>query len=84
MAVSPSDHVLNSVLGKTFLKRADVESLFAAYDRGAWNDFAHVSGVVAVNAYYNQVSQTAVRKRMPPSNVPLKNLFNRFFSYSFY
>ncbi len=55
-AVSDSDHVLNSVLGKTFLKRADVESLFAGYERGAWNDFSHVSGVVAVNAYYNQVN----------------------------
>ncbi len=71
-AVSDSDHVLNSVLGKTFLKRADVESLFrssssssspsssSGVDRGAWTEFAHLSGVVAVNAYYNQVSNTIV------------------------
>ena len=60
LPVSSDDHVLNSFAGKAFLKYSDVAALFAEYERGAWNDFAHVSGIVAINAYYNQVSNTVV------------------------
>lgn len=58
--IDATDYLTNVVTQRSFSRHKEILQFFETYNRGLWNDFAHMPDIAYVNAYYNQLSNIMV------------------------
>eukprot|EP00094_Tigriopus_californicus_P013393 TCALIF_12954-PA protein Name:"Similar to ECE1 Endothelin-converting enzyme 1 (Homo sapiens)" AED:0.20 eAED:0.20 QI:0/0/0/0.71/1/1/7/0/1168 len=58
--IDATDYLSNVVTQRSFSRHKEILQFFETYNRGLWNDFAHMPDIAYVNAYYNQLSNIMV------------------------